>query len=51
MKCAPVVLPALGELLRRDVEPLPQQVLARLVGIDREAVADVLDALREEIEQ
>jgi hypothetical protein len=50
MERAPGVLPALGDLLRGDVEALSQLVLAQRVGIDSEAAVDLLDALREEVE-
>jgi hypothetical protein len=51
MEGAPVVLPAVGDSLRDGVESLPQRELAVVVGIDGEATLDLLDALREEVEQ
>jgi hypothetical protein len=51
MECPPGVLPALGDLLRGDLEAFSQPVLAQRVGIDGEAAVDLLDALWEEIEQ
>jgi hypothetical protein len=51
MERAPGVLPALGDLLRGDVEALSQPVLAQRVGIDSEAAFELLDAMRKEIEQ
>ena len=48
---APAVLPALGDRPRRDVEALAQRELAGVVGVDGEAAVDLLDALREELEQ
>ena len=40
-----------GDLLRGDVEALAQPVLAQRVGVDGEAAVELLDALREEVEQ
>jgi hypothetical protein len=48
---APGVLPALGDLLRGDVEALSQPVLAQRVGIDSEAAVEFLNAMREQVEQ
>jgi hypothetical protein len=51
MERAPGVLPALGDLLRGNVEVLSQLVLAQRVGVDREAAVDFFNPLREEVEQ
>jgi hypothetical protein len=52
MKAAPVVLPAVRDVVvGADVEALTQRACTRLVDIDGEPVAELLDALREEVEQ
>jgi hypothetical protein len=52
VEAAPVVLPALGDaVVRADVEPLAEGSRARLVGVNRKAVAELLDALREDLQQ
>jgi len=47
----PRIFPAFGDVCTADVEALAQSVLALSVGVDREAAVDLLDALREQIEQ
>jgi hypothetical protein len=51
MEGTPVVLPAAGNRLRGDVEALAERELAVAVGVDGETALDLLDALREEVEQ
>jgi hypothetical protein len=51
VEVAPRVLPALGNGLGGHVEAIAQSALAVLVGVDGEAVVDLLDALREDVEQ
>ncbi len=48
---APVALPAVGDRFRGDVETLAERELAVAVGVDDETALDLLDPLREEIEQ
>src|SRR5207247_11024560 len=47
----PRIFPAFCDFCTADVEALAQSVLALSVGVDREAAVDLLDALREQIEQ
>jgi hypothetical protein len=51
VEVAPRVLPALREVVRGDVEAVAERALARIVGVDGEAAVDLLDALREDVEQ
>jgi cytosine/adenosine deaminase-related metal-dependent hydrolase len=51
MEGTPVVLPAIGDRFRGDVESLLERELPVGVGVDGEAALDLLDPLREEIEQ
>jgi hypothetical protein len=52
MELAPRLLPALCDRVRVDVrEVLAHDLLAVVVGVDRVAVAEVLDAAREELQQ
>src|SRR5438128_2758125 len=48
---APRVLPALGDRLGHNAEARAKSALAGLVRVDGEAAGDLLDALREELEQ
>jgi hypothetical protein len=51
MELAPRLLPALGERRRRDLEMQAELTLAGVVGVDRVAAVDLLDADREQVEQ
>ena len=47
VEVAPLVLPALGDVVDRD----DVEAERRLVGVDREGAVELLDALREDVEQ
>jgi hypothetical protein len=51
VEAPPVVLPAVGDRLRDDVEACAQYPLAVGVGVDGEAAGDLLESLRKELEQ
>jgi hypothetical protein len=51
VELAPRLFPPLGERRRADLEELAECPLAGVVGVDREAALDLLDAEGEDIEQ
>jgi hypothetical protein len=51
MEGAPVVLPTARDSFRGDVEALAERELAVAVGVDGETALDLLDPLREAVEQ
>jgi hypothetical protein len=51
VELAPRLLPPLGEGRRADLEELAERALAGVVGVDREAALDLLDADGKDVEQ